>query len=917
MEALSTDPIDWSVDDVVAFLCNPESAPWAQSLSSARPDPAALEAALHDSLVSGEVLLHDVDSDAIKNDLGVKALGHRSSLTRAIEWLRLRSPKYQMSKKSLTLANEWSTAIASHKESLSSHPSTPVITPSIPAATTSLAAPSLPGQPTGLPGKRRVAPTLVSGPEELNIRQLPAKSAGDQVQTVAPSLSAIAATGGRNITPAGFDQCRNDTESSMGGTEMPQTLDLNRDWFTAKLEQELLQKHPPGDDDEEPLPVYGESGSENDWDSQEWQELLHERPHLGSEESNSPQAQGSLSHEVLESIILRYIDEQNEVWKNESLPKELPFARPLWERSREGDNLDRIANEVSDRLYKHEQYLSKLKKSILDTQYKSEASVLRSCPALDPTLSQTFLERWRLSVLEMELCPPEAELPRIRRSSKKRLDSVESARSEESSEDLGSGSESNGFTDDDDMEDFIVEDDANNEPEMHSQETSQGFPFALDSSASSDNEDLSDSNLDSPVRKRRRVTEYGENEDENGESGGLDSTLSQLEQTEDSGSYHALPSPNQNTPVTTQEFANTEDMDISTPPLNPMYLENPEDADVTAARLSPELVNQAPDLLPPKIASPANPSAEEGLQPDLASSENHADTSDPDVNPDDVELFTMLRHLGIKSIEAEKNRIHLLAKIVMNLTAAEIGLFSSFLTKYIEDIYKEYVQEALQAMLKHERQVEGRDPEESLLAMRMAAMFVSWFHCIALQPTVSHKRFIQEALEALEDGVTNLFSSFYKRLKSLIAAVQVWAFSEQSRGLYDENQPEAPSSSNPTMNHPGTKKRGRPLSTQQKEAYDRQVLQDKMREQLRRQREKEGLSNSDPTKYMVTFKEPIVYLHPHIGALVKPHQLRGIQFMWRELIEAENPQGCMLAHVMGLGKTMQVSVAASLSCPAF
>jgi SNF2 family DNA or RNA helicase len=34
--------------------------------------------------------------------------------------------------------------------------------------------------------------------------------------------------------------------------------------------------------------------------------------------------------------------------------------------------------------------------------------------------------------------------------------------------------------------------------------------------------------------------------------------------------------------------------------------------------------------------------------------------------------------------------------------------------------------------------------------------------------------------------------------------------------------------------------------------------------------------------------------------------LTGIQFMWRELIEANNQQGCLLAHTMGLGKSMQV-----------
>jgi SNF2 family DNA or RNA helicase len=69
---------------------------------------------------------------------------------------------------------------------------------------------------------------------------------------------------------------------------------------------------------------------------------------------------------------------------------------------------------------------------------------------------------------------------------------------------------------------------------------------------------------------------------------------------------------------------------------------------------------------------------------------------------------------------------------------------------------------------------------------------------------------------------------------------------------------------------------------------------------------KEGVSNKDPNHQAVSFEEPVIYLHPEIGGLVKAHQLSGLQFMWREIIQDKNRQGCLLAHTMGLGKTMQV-----------
>ncbi|KAG9721128.1 hypothetical protein KCU59_g17286, partial [Aureobasidium melanogenum] len=50
-----------------------------------------------------------------------------------------------------------------------------------------------------------------------------------------------------------------------------------------------------------------------------------------------------------------------------------------------------------------------------------------------------------------------------------------------------------------------------------------------------------------------------------------------------------------------------------------------------------------------------------------------------------------------------------------------------------------------------------------------------------------------------------------------------------------------------------------------------------------------------------------VYLNPDIAKRLKPHQIEGVKFMWREITapEDEDGQGCLLAHTMGLGKTAQ------------
>ena len=50
-----------------------------------------------------------------------------------------------------------------------------------------------------------------------------------------------------------------------------------------------------------------------------------------------------------------------------------------------------------------------------------------------------------------------------------------------------------------------------------------------------------------------------------------------------------------------------------------------------------------------------------------------------------------------------------------------------------------------------------------------------------------------------------------------------------------------------------------------------------------------------------------VYIYDRIAKQMKPHQIQGARFLWREITadDDDGAQGCVLAHTMGLGKTMQ------------
>jgi SNF2 family DNA or RNA helicase len=70
------------------------------------------------------------------------------------------------------------------------------------------------------------------------------------------------------------------------------------------------------------------------------------------------------------------------------------------------------------------------------------------------------------------------------------------------------------------------------------------------------------------------------------------------------------------------------------------------------------------------------------------------------------------------------------------------------------------------------------------------------------------------------------------------------------------------------------------------------------------------LDSSSPGDKIINYlrkpdQEPI-FIEAKIAKKMKPYQLEGVQFLWRELTsDPDEAQGCLLAHTMGLGKTMQ------------
>jgi SNF2 family DNA or RNA helicase len=74
----------------------------------------------------------------------------------------------------------------------------------------------------------------------------------------------------------------------------------------------------------------------------------------------------------------------------------------------------------------------------------------------------------------------------------------------------------------------------------------------------------------------------------------------------------------------------------------------------------------------------------------------------------------------------------------------------------------------------------------------------------------------------------------------------------------------------------------------------------------------DGSFPGDKAKFIINetkkAEHGFVYVPPTIARFIKPHQIEGVRFMWDHLVAKpkKTRKGCLLAHTMGLGKTMQV-----------
>ncbi|CAG8302223.1 unnamed protein product [Penicillium nalgiovense] len=605
--------------------------------------------------------------------------------------------------------------------------------------------------------------------------------------------------------------------------------------------ERLLSTYPP--DDADVLPLLGGSGSEGGYDTETREELGEDEQQ--SRAGTPPDASGDLREAEFNNIVDEYIEARKAQFIKIRLPKEQPKGLYIWKK---GQKFPDMKSEISTQLAHLEKRRENLRRALAEAQHSSRSSLVKACACLDPTVVDICLCQWKLSVLERTSPPPEVTRPpRTTRPEKPTVNS-------DGEETLGSDSESHS-----ESPQGIGEEMEDESPEQ----TEDGLRLVFSSDLSESEED--EAVQDQEVPNSRESYQVGPFRDSSS-----DEDLSHLFYKDE----------NYEPPVAKRRRLDKDilDQEPPIPPLPPM----PLNQDIALPSKEHEGEGQMEANTYP--VDPMHPKTHESMDP---ASDNDRETDEA------VSVFDDVYPMMWATIEESGNRIHLLAKALMDLHKNRVTQLPGFLVMYMPCVYREHARDALKSMCEDASAMEGWDPEESHLTMLMTALFVSWVNVIHVPIGAFRAKEVKAALVAVRDEKENQFAPFFKCLNDLLRGYRKWLnlpYRVQPHGKALTKQgPRERASHSTTLNQAQT------------EDKQQNANQDEPNLALQSRTNYQDI----PTK-LVSFRDPVIQLDPHIGRRVQPHQLRGIQFMFREIVENKEPEGCLLAHTMGLGKTMQV-----------
>lgn len=909
------DPWDWDVDRVVQELCTPNRSWHPASTPLKLPPLDQLETALRENEVDGEVLLTYAQAELCAG-LGIKILKHRSTFMNAVQDFQLRSNRYRAYRKrqASKFDDDGQDMVNSTERPYQVQDKVVVTQAPKLNGSSDVLHPKSPRHESGLPPngsspttaheqvskKRRVAPTLITTDIDPDRNRSIATEADIIGLTMEPSTN-NSETSANSVSDNPFTGAYLGSESftrfdivdlghvGQSGLLSLEDMQINIVPRTRLIPGRIIQTHRlmkrrliggtiykrprfaksdtvPGSnnpDHDEVLPLYGDSDDDMEYDSDTWREIEAEK--------NSKQSlPKGLSADEITSTFDRVLEQLASKWREEKLPKYAIKANRIWNQARRFGLKDAI-NRARRSLHDLEARIAKWKDTVLSNEYRNTRELEDLLSSFELSVFDREYSSWLIGVLISPFEPAKISRPRKPKDRPLKLQPI----LEDDEEVLTSDSE-------DDLKDFIVNDE-------------------LDTHLMADEEDHIE---------HAEVPDMDIDMDEDGnvaEAGGV----------ELSGKENTTPPETMETPSRT-ESTKASKMNLQTPtkPTQPHFI------DLTS---SPDHTRHIIHYKDGKLSSRETP---------VRLKENTANSP----------LI-----MGIADLTSAELKV---ANELMTLDGVFINAIFSITWNYQpESIWENLVLPAFNREWPR-APYNSHIKKDGLTAYTLVRLFETYKDDTAYKPS-RYKTLDNKGKQGLRELYTlyaeewNAFIRFLKRLsdrfqwkqidtrKNKLDAPSPLTSTSQAEGEKNtDTDPRSGSTDDDIdtdtnveeeMLPPGEKKKRRKKKKKRKEvarnreaAITRELDQaaEKERETrrkiLRERLVTEGsmaLGSQHGSLIVNESKrddQGFIYIHEEIAGRIKEHQVTGVRFMWDQLVATKKRQGCLLAHTMGLGKTMQV-----------
>ncbi|KAL9010123.1 MAG: hypothetical protein Q9173_004912 [Seirophora scorigena] len=698
----------------------------------------------------------------------------------------------------------------------------------------------------------------------------------------------------RSVKPS---QKSNDLDAEFYKSPISLGEDTGANW-------DYLEKWHHASGHEDILPVYGESGSEAEYDLATWREIEKERGAKLPRPLGRSKSLKKISDEDVSEAINEATQRMVGEWRQDKLPKLMRTAWMLWSKSRRNGTKDaQMASMLYDVQYLSRR-LDRLRQEIAKEKWISVGRVSRQCESMRRTIYELEETKWKVSIVQLKV-RPERPRPLPKTQVEGPQGSVVQRGERETSVTETSA--------DEDLDGFIVEDDAASDVPNN---TSIADWEIADRTLSDDGltADTGDTHQGAPQSVAGELSPDS-----------LPLKLPKEEETPASSTYKSANAPDLIDLTLDSDESEHEAHVISKTPVIMQSDSMNEDPLIRSQR------KKAMFKIPPSLPNVVD------LEDDSA-----YDSAPDGMTPPKLPALYETAEIGNMDptlLEERSDRKRLLIWLLTRNDRERRNDAYLYITEHDRLDAQEGVWRTLKNIRSYRRKFRGTHiMEESETLKAITAWFVCWTNAVIVKQQQGANKEQLDLAEADKEG----FEPFYDFLHELECLRN---FEASGRGSSTAvNSPDRgcnggdttiltppQSETTPTkpkralVEYPGDdlqptsagKKRKYIVPESQEAADLRRKAHQRVSEMETRQRllktrlERMGHTEEDPSQVPVNLgkleNQELICLPASIGARIQPHQKDGVGFLWREIVEDHaTKQGCLLAQTMGLGKTMQV-----------